>query len=104
VALRCDHSNLETVYVSVREGALVVTDRGETFRYLEPGDNADYSTVSLAQARSICEHHGVEVRSDDPELYATLEREVLKTTPIADAIARVASAVDELFASARDRR
>ena len=104
VALRCDHSNLETVYVSLRDGALVVTDRGETFRYLETGDDAEYSTVSLSQARSICERHGVEVRSDDPEAYATLEREVLEATPVADVVARVAAAVDEVFALARDHR
>lgn len=35
VALRCDCENLETVHLIDRSGELAVTDRGETFQYLD---------------------------------------------------------------------
>ncbi|MBV9197029.1 MAG: hypothetical protein JO168_23080 [Solirubrobacterales bacterium] len=37
VMLRCDTAGGETVYVENRDGRLLVSDRGETCRYLEAG-------------------------------------------------------------------
>ena len=61
IALRLDCENLETVYVLVRSGELLVTDRGETFQYLERSGDETYEQISVADAREICHQYGVAV-------------------------------------------
>ncbi len=69
LSLRCDCENLETVYVVDRAGKLTVTDRGETFQYLDRLDDDDYGPIDVDRARAICRRDGVDLLDDgDDEL------------------------------------
>lgn len=103
VALRCDCENLETVYVTDRCGELAVTDRGETFQYLDLSRDRAYAKVDVERARAICLEHGVELHKCDDENYPEVIQVVGDQT-IRAAIEAVSGAVDELFLVALGRR
>jgi hypothetical protein len=46
LSLRCDCENLETVYVEERSGVLIVTDRGDTFQYVDSSGNSAYAATA----------------------------------------------------------
>ena len=57
VALRIDCANLKTVYASVEGGRLTLSDRRETFAWLQRNDG-DGRAVSVQEARAICAPYG----------------------------------------------
>jgi hypothetical protein len=102
LSLRCDCKNLETVYVIDRAGDLVVTDRGDSFQFLDRAGDPTYAPVDIELARAICRRHGVELDDRDPELYPRVSN-VIADQSVLDAIDAVAAAVDELFSTSIDR-
>jgi hypothetical protein len=103
LALRCDCENLETVYVVERSGELVVTDRGETFQYLDRSGDEAYSRIGVEAARMICHRHGAELDDRDVSAYPEVIQ-VLGDTPVQAVIEAVSAAVDELFETANEHR
>jgi hypothetical protein len=100
VALRCE-CNLETVYVSASEsGGVRVSDRGESFAYLAHGTDSTFRPVedlNPAAAAEVCRQSGVVLWSDDPEAFSRIECEVDAEASVAEAISRVATAIDGVF-------
>jgi hypothetical protein len=103
LALRCDCENLETVYVVERAGELVVTDRGETFQYIDRSGDEAYSRIDVEVARMICRRHGAELDDRDVEAYPQVVQEV-GDTPVHAVIEAVSAAVDRLFETANEHR
>jgi hypothetical protein len=103
LSLRCDCENLETVYVVDRSGQLVVTDRGDTFQYLDLSSDQTYGAMDVQLARAICHRHGAELDDHDPELYPQVIR-VVARGPLRDAVDAVAGAIDELFSTAMEKQ
>lgn len=103
LSLRCDCENLETVYVVERSGQLVVTDRGDTFQYLDLSSDQTYGAMDVQLARAICHRHGAELDDHDPELYPQVIR-VVAHRPLRDTIDAVAGAIDELFSTAINKQ
>jgi hypothetical protein len=103
VALRCDCENLETVHVIGRSGELAVTDRGETFQYLDLSTDQAYAEIDVERAWAICRKHGVELHKRDDEHYPEVIQ-VVRDQPIRAGIEAVSAAVDELFSVAVPRR
>jgi hypothetical protein len=101
LALRCACENLEVVYVEARDDGLVVTDRGETFGYLETFDDPAFARLTVDQATAICRAHGVELDTSDREAYPEVHRAVSDAEPVRDVVDVVSTAVDALFAAAR---
>ncbi len=98
VVLRCEMPNLETVYVEVCDGRLVVSDRGDTCRYLEHGDDA-HRVVGAEEIRQVCTRHGmclVEPEDMWPHITPPADAQL----SVEDAVAGVAEAVDAVFAMA----
>jgi hypothetical protein len=79
-----------------------VTDRGETFQYLDRLDDDAYSPIDVDRAQAICRRHGVELDDGDDELYPTVVH-VVAGGPVRAAIDAVSAAVDHLFSAARNR-
>ena len=102
VALRCDCANLETVYVMERSGELEVTDRGETFQYLDHSGDEAYAPIDFERARAICGQHGVRVDDRDPGHYPVVIC-VVRGAPLRAAIDAVSAAIDDLFSVAMRR-
>ena len=101
VALECRCGNLETVYVSLSDaGELLVSDHGKSFAYLSREADATYrplAALDMAAVEETCRRSGVSLRDDDPEGHPRIECEVMPTGSVADAVGRVAEAVDGLF-------
>jgi hypothetical protein len=101
IALRCDCENLETAYVVVDDvGHVLVTDNHETFYYLARGTDSTYvplQNLDMAAARQICDDLRVELKPAPPDGYPSIECVVDLGQPIAEAIERVAEAVDRMF-------
>jgi ABC-type amino acid transport substrate-binding protein len=102
MSLRCDCENLETVYVIDRAGELVVTDRGDSFQFLDREGDPLYAPIDVELARAICRRHGVELDDRDPELYPQVIN-VVADQPLREAIDAVAAAVDEIFSTSIDK-
>jgi hypothetical protein len=99
LALRCDCENLETVYVIERYGELAVTDRGETFQYLERSGDDAYAGIGVERARAICDRHGVELDDGEADGYPKVI-DIVRDKPARAAIEAVSAAVGELFSAA----
>jgi hypothetical protein len=101
VALECRCNNLETVYVSLTQADnVLVSDQGETFAYLERGTDSTYRPVEeldLTAAVEACRRSGATLRCDGPEAYPRIECVVGPAGPVAEAVERVAEAVDRVF-------
>jgi hypothetical protein len=98
VMLVCETSRLETVYVEIRDGRLVVSDRGETCRQLET-DEWPYRRLALDTVRRLCGERGavlVEVEEMWPHI--TVDPGAVHTA--AHAVAVVAAAIEHVFAAA----
>jgi hypothetical protein len=100
LSLRIDCENLETVYASVERGRLTLSDRRETFGWLERSGRP----VSLEEARGICAPYEVAVAAVDPECFPRLETAVADDEPVQRALDRVAAAIDAVFAAAAQPR
>ena len=105
VALRCNCENLETVYVLRDEnGAVRVSDDHRTFQYLQRGVDSTYDEVEkldVTAIRRLCEGLNVELKDAPPDGYPSIECLVHPTQPIAEAVDRVARAIDRVFHLAR---
>ena len=99
LSLRCDSANLETVYVVERVGGLAVTDRGDTFQYLDRSGDQMYGKVDVERARDICSRHGADLDDRDEELYPRVTL-VVGDRPLRSAVDAVSAVVDEIFSSA----
>ncbi len=107
IALRCECENLETVYVLIDgAGDVLVTDHHRTFQYLNDGGDSTYvpvQSLDMAAARQLCDGLRVELKPAPPDGYPSIECVVDSGLPIADAIKRVAEAVDRVFELAMRR-
>ena len=96
---RCD--NLETVYVLLSEaGRVLVSDCGRSFAYLSRGTDATYRPLGALDAGAVadaCRRSGAALRDDDPEGHTRIECAVAPDGSVAEAVRRVAGAVDGLF-------
>ena len=101
VALECRCDNLETVYVSLTQaGAVLVSDQGTTFEYLDRGTDSTYrptEELDMVAAAEACRRSGVTLRCDDPEAYPRIDCVVVPAGSVAEAVERVAEAVDGVF-------
>ncbi len=97
LALRCDCANLETVYVLVRDGRVVVTDEGESFRYLTESGDDTYVEVAIDDVRQLCARHGVMLNDDDPDGYPEIQRELAEGELVRRAVDLVSGTLDALF-------
>jgi hypothetical protein len=102
LALRCECENFETVYVIERSGELAVTDRGETFKYLDRSGDEAYAQIDVERARAICRQHGVHLDDRDGDEYPEVIQ-VVGDKPLRAAIDAVSVVVDEPFSSAMGR-
>lgn len=101
VALECRCNNLETVYVSLTQtDEVLVSDQGRTFAYLDRGEDSTYRSVEqldIAATAETCRRSGVKLRCDDSEPYPIIECVVVPEGSVAEAVERVAEAIDEVF-------
>lgn len=101
VALECWCDNLETVYVLLSEaGEVLASDRGESFAYLIRGTDGTYqplAALDMVAVAECCRRSGAALRDDDSEGHPRIECGVAPTGSVAEAVGRVAEAVDGLF-------
>lgn len=101
ISIRCNCANLEVVYVSLDEGGQVcVSDDHRTFQYLDGSNDSTYVAVGqidLAAVAAACTHHGVALIPAGEDGFPRIEYKPRTDEPIADAIGKVASAVDAVF-------
>ncbi len=101
IALQCDCENLETAYVIVDKGGdVLVTDAHKTFQYLHDRPSSTYvpfESLDMDAARQICDDLRVELKPAPPEGYPSIECVVGLGQPIAEAVERVAEAIDRVF-------
>lgn len=100
VSLKCEHENLETVYVHLDDGGIRVDDDHKTFYYLATQDDSTYvpyESIDLAAIRREVAAFGVELIDAPPDGVPSLEYRVRPDQPIAEAVDRVAEAVDRVF-------
>jgi hypothetical protein len=99
--LECQCDNLETVYVSLAQAdEVLVSDQGQTFGYLVGGTDSTYRSseeLDLAVAAEVCRRSGATLRCDEPESYPRIECLVGIAGSVAEAVERVAEAVDLVF-------
>ncbi len=104
VRIWCSHEKLEQVWVVAECGELVVTDLGESLKYLaEEGDPA-YREVALADVSAICARHGVDLDASAKDCYPTIRKSVLGSAEPSAVVDSVVAAIDELFATATNYR
>lgn len=99
-SLRCDCDNLETVYLVLRQGQIVATDRGETCAYLERDEAYRIERDGIEQH---CARHGAALVPGAPDEHPRIECAAAEAPSAAQAVARVAAAVDAVFAAALRR-
>lgn len=85
-----------------RSGELAVTDRGETFQYLDRSGDDVYTRIDVEGALAICRPYGVHVDDRDGETYPEIIS-MVGDRPLRAAIGAVCVAVDELFSIAMGR-
>ena len=99
VSLRCDTELFETVYVVAEGDDVLVSDRGETFLYIDRGTNATYGPWDEHIAVDACHSHDVQlaqIRDDDGSGY-TIQRRVQPGEPVELAVKAVSGCIDEVF-------
>src|SRR4051812_22516933 len=95
VAVRVESINLATVYVVADESGLWISDRGETFAYIDRSQ--EDRLPSTSEIEEVCVRFGVGLHDLDPELYARITAFVADDAEPQSAIDRVAGAIDALF-------
>lgn len=97
--VRCE--NLETVYIHPDDGnGIRIDDGGQTFAYLYREENATYVPVAmldLAAIRKLLDELAVELVDAPPGGYPGIACRVRPGQPVADAVDRVARAIDGVF-------
>ena len=105
VSLRCSCENLETVYIHLDDqGNLRVDDDHKTFQYLYEANDSTYVPLEALDLDLIRETFGelqVEWVDAPAEGYPGIECRIDPQQPIADAVERVAEAIDRVFFIAR---
>jgi hypothetical protein len=101
VALECRCANLETVYVSLtKTDKVLVGDQGKTFAYLDLGTDSAHlpvEEIDMDAAEGVCRRPGALLVCDYPEAYPRIECVVIPAGSVAEAVERVAEAVDGVF-------
>jgi hypothetical protein len=101
VSLRCSCENLETVYIHLDDnGGVRVDDDHRTFQYLDQGNDSTYIPVEkldLTTIRKLFKELQVELVDAPPDGYPSIECRIRPEQSIADAVDRVAQAVDRVF-------
>ena len=103
VSVRVDTERVETVYIEVEDGELLVHDRGETFVYLVAGGphsgDRTFTQWSLDTAVRAVRDLDVEIigESSDDEASFRIQAHVGPSASIAAVVATVSQAVDEVF-------
>lgn len=105
VSIECWCENLETVFVLLADsGEVLVSDGGKSFQYLNRGTDSTYrpvETLQMKEVEAICHRNGVTLIIEDPESFPRMECTVAPNASVADAVERVAEAVDNFFEWAR---
>ena len=102
VIAECRTDLLEFVYIELRDGRLLISDRGETTRYLERGDDA-HRQLDLPTIREVCERSGAKLVAVD-DMWPHITVDSAQVTDVAEAVRLVAQAIDRVFDAALTRR
>jgi hypothetical protein len=101
VSLMCSCENLETVYVHLDDrGSIRVDDNHRTFQYLYREKDSTYvpvETLDLVSIRKLFDELQVDLVDAPPEGYPSIECQLRPEQSIADAVDRVAQAIDGVF-------
>jgi hypothetical protein len=102
VSLKCSCENFETVYIHLdNHDGIRVDDDHRTFQYLyEKGDGTTYvpvESLDLALIRKLLDEFRVELVDAPPDGYPSIECRLRPEQSIADAVDRVAQAIDRIF-------
>ena len=101
LSLRCYCANLETVYIHLDErDGIRVDDDHRTFQYLDKGDDPTYipvETLDMNSVRKLLGELQVELVDAPPDGHPSIEYRMSPGQPIADAVDRVAQAIDRVF-------
>jgi hypothetical protein len=107
VCLECSCDNLETVYVHLQpDGRVRIDDGHETFKYLTVSGDETYVPVDdldLAKVGTLVRDRGLELREAPEDGVRSIATWLSPQQPIADAVERVADAIDAIFALAMER-
>lgn len=94
----CETARGETVFVEISAGRLVISDRGETCRYLEAGDGA-HRPLSTETIRRLCEERDAQL-VDVPEMWPHITVTAERAQTVAQAVALAGLAIEHVFAAA----
>jgi hypothetical protein len=100
VSLMCSCENLETVYIHLDERGVRVDDDHRTFQYLDHSGDTTYvplEALDLSAVRALLAELRVVLVDAPPDGYPSLEWRLLPEQPVADAVDRVARAIDGVF-------
>jgi hypothetical protein len=98
ISAECKTKELEFVYVERRDDRLVVSDRGETAKYLERGDEF-HRPLDTSVIREICESSGATLVGVH-EMWPHITIDTNEGREVADAVRIVAQAIDRVIAAA----
>ena len=105
VSLRCSCENLETVYIHLDDqGNLRANDDHKTFQYLYEANDSTYGpleALDLDLIRETFDELQVEWVDAPADGYPGIECRIGPEQPIADAVERVAEAIERVFFIAR---
>lgn len=98
IAAMCETARGETVFIELRDGRLLISDRGQTCRYLEAGDWA-HRPLSIERIRELCEEREAQL-VDVPEMWPHITVTAERAQTPAQAVAVVGLAIEHVFAAA----
>lgn len=98
VAAMCETARGETVYVDVRDGRLLISDRGQTCRYLETGDGA-HRPLGVERIRELCEERAAQL-VDVPDMWPHITVAAERAQTPAQAVTLIGLAIEHVFAAA----
>jgi hypothetical protein len=101
VSLECSCDNLETVYVHLEsDGRVRIDDDHQTFKYLTVSEDETYVPVDdldLARVSTLVRDRGLELLEAPEDGFRSIATWLAPEQPIADAVERVADAIDAIF-------
>ena len=93
----CQIADGETVYVEVDGDRLIVSDRGDTCRYLEEGDGAHRRLDRDSVERALC-HEGV-VLMNVPDMWPHITVDPERVADVAAAVLLIGHAIEHVYAA-----
>ena len=99
VYLRCDTEVLETVYIEAEQDVVVVSDRGETFLYIDRQPGSTYRSWDEGLAAEACARHDVVLVTIDDEdgAGAVIGRRVRPGESVAPVVEAISRCIEEVF-------